>query len=455
LFELVIKNGHVIDPAKNISSTLNIGVSGGKIACVSDAPLAGAETIDAAGFVVSPGFVDIHMHEDPYDAGDDSFRLCISNAMLKMGVTTAVGGNCGLTHGNADPLAYLAAVDRIGFPINFSMLAPHDCLRKGAGLTDFYKKANKKEIEAMALRLKELLEGGCLGLSLGLEYIPGTDTDEILALLSMAAEMGKAVSVHVRYDAKKSIIAVREMIDAAGRTGAALQISHVGGMCAFGQMERAISLIDSGRADGMDLEFDCYPYYAYCTAIGSAVFDDGFLEDLGLDDDSYGSLEVASGAHRGERCTKESFHAIRKAEPEALLVAHFMNEAEVDMAIRHPGCIVISDGIYSNGEGHPRGAGAFPRFIREYVVNKRMLGVEEAVRKAAYAPAKRFGLKKGTLSPGADADITIFDLNEIKDGSTYAEPVKAPDGVEYVIIGGKTALKKGHIIDGKLGKAIK
>ena len=455
MFDLAIKNGHVVDPKNKISAKLNLGITKGKIACISSEQIKGAEEIDVSGLVVSPGFVDIHIHEDPYNEQEDSFEFCISHTMLKMGVTTAVGGNCGLAWGHKDPLIYLDAINRHGFPINMAMLVPHDTIRAQAGVTDLYRKAEQGEADAIALRLKEYLEGGCAGFSIGLEYIPGADTEEISALLKVAGEHKKVTTAHIRYDAKRSVIALKEVIGAAEKSGAPLHISHIGGMCAFGQMESAISLIDSYKANGMDLEFDCYPYYAFCTTIGSAVFDDGFLNDLGRGEEAYYDLEIASGAHKGERCSKESFLAIRKAEPGALVVAHFMDEEEVDSAISHPGCLIISDGIYKDWQGHPRGAGTFPRFIREYVQNKKTISLEEALFKITYGPAKRLGLKKGTLSIGADADVTIFDKNKIKDNATFMESVKEPEGIEYVIIGAKTALKKGRIIEDRLGKPIR
>jgi N-acyl-D-amino-acid deacylase len=336
----------------------------------------GAEVIDAAGLTVAPGFVDMHIHEDPYNAEEDSFGLCISHTMLKMGVTTAVGGNCGLTKGHPNPLVYLDAVDRRGFPINLALLVPHDTLRSRAGTPDLYQKAEASNVEIMTRQLKEFLDGGCIGLSVGLEYIPGADTEEIRMLLKAVGEYERVTSAHIRYDAGRSIIALEEIIGAAKSVDAPLQISHIGGMCAFGQIESAISMIDRHKAEGADLMFDCYPYYAYCTTIGSAVFDGEFLSDFGHSDKSYSDLEIASGTHRGERCTKESFRAIRESEPEALVVAHLMNEDEVDKAVSHPGCIIASDGIYTDGQGHPRGAGTFPRFIREYVINKKALSLE-------------------------------------------------------------------------------
>ena len=119
-----------------------------------------------------------------------------------------------------------------------------------------------------------------------------------------------------------------------------------------------------------------------------------------------------------------------------------MREDEVDMAFQHPKTIVASDGILNNGNGHPRAAGTFPRFIREYVLNKKIISLYDAVSKMTYLPAKRFGIEKGTLSIGADADIVIFDLDNIQDRASFEKPLQDPEGIEYVFVQGKLALQK-------------
>jgi N-acyl-D-amino-acid deacylase len=221
-------------------------------------------------------------------------------------------------------------------------------------------------------------------------------------------------------------------------------------------MEEAISIIDSCRSKGQDVGFDGYPYYAFCTTIGSAVFDEGFLDKYQYGDEYYARLQVGGFDAQGKAMDKETFYALRKKDPGALVVADLLNAAEVDQCIIHPAAVVVSDGLYSNGQGHPRGSGTFPKLIREYVVEKKLLSLEDAVEKITWLPAERMGLNgKGCLKPGSDADITVFDLSGIRDGASYQEPRKAPEGVEYVVIGGAIAMKHGEILNRRLGKSIR
>lgn len=455
MFDLVIQNGLVIDPSNRIYSRLNVGVKNGRIAAVTRDGIRGAAEIDAAGLVVSPGFIDMHIHEDLYHAEKDAFVFVISDSMLKMGVTTVIGGNCG--KGSVmNPVEYLDAVDRLGCPINIGMLAPHEKLRATFGDFNKYKPVGQNEIDSMSKLLQKHLDGGCLGLSLGMEYTPGIDEAEVTALMSVVEKNHKIVTVHQRSDGDRAISSVEEVISYAASTRCKLQISHLSSMCSFGGMEEAISIIDSCRSEGLDIGFDGYPYYAFCTSLGSAVFDDGFLERYHYGDEYYARLQVASGNSQGNEMNKEALHALRKKEPGALIVAHLLNEEEVVQCITHPACIVVSDGLYSNGQGHPRGSGTFPKLIREYVIEKKLLTLEDAIEKITCMPAKRMGLSgKGSLKIGSDADITIFDLNKIKDGATYQEPRKQPTGIEYVIINGETALKSGEIVKNCLGKSVR
>jgi len=454
MFDIVINNGFLIDTFNKINSKMNIGIIDGKIASISKEHLSGKNEIDANGLIVTPGFIDMHMHEDSYNAKDDSFEFCISNTMLNMGVTTAIAGNCGI--GPENPIEYLDAVDRNGFPINLAMYAPHESLRNAFGDFDKYAPVNKECTDKMARLLKQQLDQGCIGFSMGIEYIPGINEYEAIELMMVAAKSNKIVAVHQRADAKESLASVMELINYSRDTGAALQISHVSSMCSFGQMEEILSTIDYYKSQGMDIGFDNYPYYAFCTFIGSACFDEGFLEKYNLDDAAYSKLQMASGELAGMRCNKDTFNQQRQKDPNQLVIAYLLGEKEVDMAMIHPGSIIVSDGLYNQGQGHPRGSGTFPRFINEYVKNKKLLTLEEAIEKITYFPAKRMGLRvKGNLSLGSDADVTIFDFNKIQDGATYSEPVKKPLGIEYVVIRGEIALKHGNIINSKLGKSIR
>jgi len=455
MFDLVIHNGFVIDPSGRIYSQLNVGVKNGRIAAVTIDNINGSIEINASGLVVTPGFIDMHIHEDPYNSEKDDFEFVISDSMLKMGVVTVVGGNCGIGT-MKNPVEYLNAVDRLGYPVNIGMLSPHEKLRAALGDFSRYEPVGQCDIDEMSELLQTHLDGGCLGLSLGFEYIPGINEAEATALMRVAGKNNKIVTVHQRGDGDQAISSIEEILSYATETGAKLQISHLSSMCSFGSMDEAISIIDSSRSEGLDVLFDGYPYYAFCTSIGSAVFDEGFLEKYHYGDEYYARLQVEAKYLQGKEMNKDAFLALREKDPEALVVAHLLNGEEVDRCITHPAGIVVSDGLYNNGQGHPRGSGTFPKLIREYVIEKKLLTLEDAIEKITWMPAKRMGLSgKGSLKIGADADITIFDLNKIKDGATYQEPRKHASGIEYVIINGEIALKSGEIIKNRLGRSVR
>ena len=180
MFDYVLKGGQVIDPKNKIFSKLNIGIKNGKINALAIDDIFGKKVLDCSNLIVSPGFVDIHMHEDPYDENKQDFQFGISECMLKMGVTSVIGGNCG--SGPQNPLEYLMTVKRLGYPVNIGLLSAHATLRENLGDFDKYKNVYTNTINRMCEKLEEELEAGTLGISSGIRYTPGIDHDELLAL---------------------------------------------------------------------------------------------------------------------------------------------------------------------------------------------------------------------------------------------------------------------------------
>jgi len=446
----VINNGFVIDPKNKIYSKLSLSIKNGKIIEISNNKLQGDLIIDADGLIVTPGFVDIHMHEDKYDVKGDRFNINTFESMLKMGVTTAIGGNCGA--GPENPDIYLDAVDRLGIPINFGLLVPHGILRKKVNEKDKYKKASKENIRKMKDIAEEYLNKGCLGISFGIRYIPGITKEELLYISEAAKKDNKMVAAHIREDAQNVIPSAIEFIEVGKKIGVPIQLSHIGSMGAYGQMEQLLSLIDNYKANCVDIGSDCYPYNAFSTGLGETTYDEGFLDRYQI---IYNSIEIAEGKYKGQRLTEDLFFKLRKTVPELPTIAYVMNEEEVDMAISHPDVCVASDGHLHDFQGHPRASGTFPRFIKKYVKEKKLLNLYQAIEKMTYLPAKKIGIKKGSLEINDDADIIIFNYNEIEDKATFEQPALAPKGLKYVIIGGKVAIKDSEIINNKLGRSIR
>ena len=172
----LIKNGLLIDPANQVQAYLNLILEDGKVVAVTEEEPEADRVIDATGKVVAPGFIDIHMHEDPVK--DGKIEFCIFDAMLRMGVTTAVGGNCGINV--YDPVKYLDMVEKDGAPVNVMLFAGHQYFREAAGALDKYAPVTKEQQEHMKKGLEKALEAGCVGISYGLRYVPGTGRDEFL-----------------------------------------------------------------------------------------------------------------------------------------------------------------------------------------------------------------------------------------------------------------------------------
>lgn len=449
--DIVIKNGLVIDPENRIYSKLNIGIHNGKIAAVTREELHGEEIIDAEGLVVAPGFIDSHMHEDKYDSDRDEFDISIFDCMVRMGVTTAIGGNCGV--GPKRPDLYLDSADRKGLPVNIGLLVPHNELRKAADEFDKYKGVSRESIEKMVEEARGYLDSGCLGISFGIRYIPGTDREELFKISETLKKHGKIISAHIRDDAKQVIPSTMELIDIGTSLDIPVQVSHIGSMGAYGQMEELLTLIDSFRAMGADISSDCYPYSAFSTGIGETTYDEGFLSRY---ETTYESIEIGEGEYKGKRLNEELFFRLRSEKPELITIGHVMREEEVDMAIAHPGVLIGSDGFMHKLQGHPRASGTFPRVISKYVKEKKLMSLYGAIEKMTYLTAKRYGLEnKGGLSLGKDGDVVIFDFNELCDNATFENPSLPPDGIRFVLLNGKVAVKDNKILNKNLGRAVR
>lgn len=454
----VICGGRVIDPSQNMDMVADIVCADGKIrqivpcGCTASVEwVNNADTvIDASGKIVTPGFIDIHMHEDPYDPDTDTLEHYIDRTMVKMGVTTAVGGNCGSN--SAAPDVYFDAVDRHGAACNLALMVGHTYLRGQCTDVSKYDPVDDVAIEQMTALGKKYLDAGCVGVSFGVKYIPGTRWEEIISLAELCRKDNKTVSSHVRNDVDRVFDACRELAQIGKEAGVKVQFSHIGSMGGYGQMPKLLQQIDAYRAEGIDMMCDCYPYDAFSTEIGATTYD---AENFAEYHSDYSHILLCDGPYAGMRCNKEIFDEMRSTRPDTVTVGYFMRQEDVDLALSMPCVMLGSDGILVGEQGHPRAAGAFPRFLRMYAKSGKM-PLMTAIAKVTSMAANRLRLKgKGSLMIGSDADITVFDLDAVTDCATYTEPVLAPKGIEYVLIGGEIAVKHGELIRDNLGKAVR
>jgi N-acyl-D-amino-acid deacylase len=431
--DLAIIGGTAIDPGSRREIPGAVTVAKGKIVGLGiRGPVEADVVLDASGCIVSPGFMDLHAHdEDPEDPNT------AERALLLQGVTTALAGNCG-----EGPLLADLRKSHPRHWLKVGYFTGHSRLRRSVGIADNYRPASAEEIAAMAALLRHELEEGSFGLSLGIEYVPGTSREELEALVRVSAGPDLLVPIHIRHDGPKCLEAMDEALSLAKIPGARIQISHLGSMTAFGFTREALAKVDRAAESGMDVGLDCYPYYAFCTFTGSAVFDPGFEERLGK---GVEALEAASGPYKGQRMTAELLEKLRREDPNGILIAYVLDPEEVDLCLAHPHCILGSDTLLVRGGGHPRAAGTFPKGLR--MLRKAGLSWPEALHRITSLPAERARLEGqvGSLVEGAPADLTIFDPERLRDRATFAEPLLPPEGIRAVLLDGRIVVRDGEL----------
>ena len=449
-YDYVIENGTVIDPKSELRTIANVGIKNGKIAVITRVDLKAKEKIDASGKIVCPGFIDPHCHIDGF--------LYNGQCYAKMGVTTAITGNCGF--GPYPINDFIHRINSEGFPINHGSLVGHSFdMRKMVDLEDPFKVATSKEINEMVKIAEEALEQGALGISLGLEYAPATTKEEILALARLAAKYDKVMPVHSRSDSWGSVKALREIVKIQEDTGVRVLVSHLTYQNGMGMMKESLPIIEKAYRQGYKIAVDSGAYHAFATYIGSEVFGEGWLEKY---DCIYEDVLVSGGPHIGKRLTADLYKELLATDPKTLCTAFVGKEYEVVEAMQQPYVMVSTDGAVGShqpGTGHPQDAGTYPKVFGRFVREMDALSMMEAVKKCTLMPAEFFGLEnKGWLGTGADADVVVFNPKTIIDKAEYSGlgiPDTPPEGIDWVFVNGVPVIRNGQLEENaKPGRAI-
>jgi dihydroorotase/N-acyl-D-amino-acid deacylase len=496
-FDVVIAGGRLVDGTGAPWFLADVGIRGDRIAAIGQlANAPAAARIDARGFVVAPGFIDPHVH-----ARERLFDLPNAEGYLLQGLTTVVDGNDG-----SSPLPVAAWFDKVaaaGVSPNVALFVGHGTVRE-AVMGTANRKATPAELAKMRELVAEAMRQGALGLSTGLAYVPGTyaPTDEIVALAETAREHGGIYISHMRDEGGGVLDSVRETIAIGERAKIPVQISHhkVGGRQQFGQSVQSLSLIAAARQRGVDVTFDQYPYTASHTGL-SLIFPRWALADdklnerlasagqrkeiktgmLAFIDERFGDdpsrIQLARCGHDPSLAGK-TIADLLKAAGQPLTqsatadmvielqlkggcsaIFHSYDEPDVERFLQSPFGMIGSDGSLTrpgDGSPHPRAYGTYPRVLGRYVRERKILTLEDAVRKMTSFPAARLGLAdRGVIRAGLAADITVFDPAAIADLSTYSDPHHYSVGVRHVLVNGLVTVKDGAHTGVRAGRVLR
>jgi len=499
-YDIVIKDGFIINGSGNPWFKTDIGIVGSKIVKIGLIdPKYGKKVIVAKGLIVAPGFIDVHTHCDR-----DVLRIPTVDNYILQGVTTVIGGNCG---GHPFPLNELfEQIKSNGISLNFGCLIGHNTIRREV-MGFKMEPPTETELEQMKSLIDQEMKAGGFGLSTGLAYLPGiySNKDELVELASIVGQYGGIYTSHIRDQGDHITEAIEEAILVGEKNGIPVEISHIklAKDSVWGKLEKITRPVENARSRGVEVFLDQYPYTAtssgFTSSLPSWVFEGGrekFLERL-KDEDTYNKIKkyvIQKRLTSTKRINtlKTIYIAYCKKNPEyqgknlneilkkqgkkptvsnaADLIINIeknggaqgvffqMDEKDVEHLMKLPYTMHASDGgIQEIGKGvpHPRSYGTFSRVIGHYVREKGILSIEEAIRKMTSLPAQVFRLEnRGLIKEGMYADIVIFHMKEFKDRATFSMPHQYSEGLEYVFVNGEIVVENNRHTGRKPGMVL-
>ncbi len=500
-FDLIVANGRIVDGTGNPWFVADLAIKGGRIAEIGKLDVKrAARVIDAKGLIVAPGFIDVHTH---IEGGIENFPA--AENFVRMGVTSAVTGNCGSSELKLGE--WFARLEKLGVSINVASLVGHNTVRRAGMNGDFDRAPSSEELQRMRDLVSQAMRDGAVGLSTGLEYIPGTygKTDEIVEMAKASAESGGVYATHMRDEGEFVEKSIRESIEIGEKAGCPVQVSHfkISSRKRWGASIQTIKLVENARARGQQVTVDQYLYPASSTGIGilfpSWVFEGGAEKAKERLIDPATRARVRKGliekaAQRGvpdfafavvaNHSANQSFNGKNIAEITKLakqktdldsqaeqiieiqlaggaqMVLHSMSDADVDRIFKQPFTMIASDSGVHNPDSasipHPRGYGNNARTLGLYTREKKLVGLEDAIRKMTSLPAGTFKLwDRGLLRPGMAADVVIFDEKTVADRATFQQPKQYPAGFSFIIVNGQVVIENDKHTGAKPGQILR
>ena len=509
IYDVVIRNGRVLDGSGNPWILADVAIKDGRFARIGKVSERGRQEIDARGRYVSPGWIDVM---------DQSGRALMQNGFaenkLMMGVTTGIGGEGG-TPVPADKIAeYFAGLEKTGISMNFGTYFSETQARV-AVLGQDSRAPTAEELQRMKAIMETAMKAGAMGMTTALIYPPSSyaSTNELIEMAKVAGQYGGIYASHIRGEGKELVQSIEEAITIGEKGGLPVEIFHLKAAFQPGWgklMRQAGRKIEAARARGVDVAADLYLYTAGGTGLEATIpswaFEGGrekLLERLkdpatrarlkremvtgspgwwniieaaggwngivlaSAQNEDHKHFEGKSMAQIAREWRKTpadaAFDLVAAGRGRVTAIYHMMSEQDVITALKFPWTSIGSDAaatlnpntVDTLGLGHPRSYGNFPRLIARYVREKRVLSLEEAIRKMTSWPATRMRLQsRGMIREGCWADVVIFDYDTIQDRATYEKPFVYPVGIDYVLVNGQVVIDHGKHTGARPGRVI-
>jgi N-acyl-D-amino-acid deacylase len=528
-FDLVIRNGHIIDGTGSPWYSGDIGVLNGRIARIGSLAEAHArKEIDARGLIVAPGFIDML---------GQSERSILVNPHLPskifQGITTEITGeggsiaplnerlleadHAGFAHYQIKPdwttfAEYFTRLEKQGLGINLaSYVGATQVRRVVIGEED--RAPSVAELEEMKALVRQAMQQGAVGVSASLQYAPApyATTEELIALASEAGQFGGIYATHMRSEGDAIDAALDEAFRIGREARIPVEIWHLkaAGKRNWGRMPEIVDRIDRARAAGVDVEADTYAYPAWFNTFSAFVppwahaggdakmverlknpemrarirkemetqesgWDNEWLEVPGPDAILVSVVQnrsllpfqgktIAQIAQARKKDPIETIFDLLIEDPEMDVAVFAMSEQDIAYALKQPWVSIDNDsqgtapdGILGQEHPHPRAYGTFPRILRKYVREEKLLTLQEAIRKFSALPAQRMRFTdRGVLKQGMWADIVVFDPNTIRDVATFENPNQLSVGMRFVLVNGEPVIEEGKMTNALPGKLLR
>jgi len=528
-FDLVITNGHIIDGTGSPWYFGDVGIRDGKVAAIGNLAAAPRKrTIDAAGKVVAPGFIDM--------LGQSELSMLVDPRLpskIYQGITTEITGEgnsiaplndaliqsdlAGYQHYHITPdwrtfRQYFARLEKQGMGINLASYVGATQVRRMI-LGDDNVQPTPAQLDQMKSLVRDAMKDGAVGVSTALEYAPApyAKTDELIALAAEGGKYGGIYSTHMRNESNSVLDAIDEALRIGREAHVPVEIWHikVAGKNNLGRMPEVVAKINAARAAGADVTADTYAYTAWFNDFSAFVpqwahdggtaklvarlkdpatrerirnemltpskdWDNEWQEIPGPDAIMIGVVQNPKMLPlQGKRLSeiaklwnKDPIDALLDfliEDPDTGVAVFGMSQPDVTLALQQPWVAIDNDSSGTSPEGilgqehpHPRAYGTFPRILRKYVREEKVLTLQDAIRKFSALPAQRLRLTdRGVLKSGMWADVVIFDPATVRDLATFDNPNQLSEGMEYVLVNGVPVIEQGKMTGALPGKVLR